>query len=146
MNNSKEYCCLQSETVISLTVLYGCQTRSVIPREEHNVRPFQNEIPRRTSGLEKEVWKQDVGEKRAIRSFVCTLIHTDRVIDVILAPKKLGDGQSPNIFNAVTASCYFMYHQIQRSIILCSRCRLQLCVVSGSDNKQRLFPNTALTN
>ena len=40
---------------------------------------------------------------------------------------------------------YFTYHQVYHSTILCSAHALYLCVLCGSQNKQRLFPYTALT-
>jgi hypothetical protein len=34
-------------TVILLVVLYGCEAWSVTPREEHNLRAFENRVLRR---------------------------------------------------------------------------------------------------
>jgi hypothetical protein len=43
----------------------------------------------------------------------------------------------------VPHSCYYMYHQVQHSQILRSAHTVYLC---GSENKQRLFPYTTLTD
>jgi len=42
-------------------------------------------------------------------------------------------------------SGYIMYHQARHSQILRSAHTVYLCVLCGSQNKQRLFPYTALT-
>jgi hypothetical protein len=42
-------------------------------------------------------------------------------------------------------SGHYIYHQVQQSQILRSAHTLYLCVLCGSENKQRLFPYTALT-
>ena len=46
----------------------------------------------------------------------------------------------------VPYSDHYMYRQIQRSAILRSAHTVYLCVLCGSENKQRLFPYTALTD
>jgi hypothetical protein len=43
-------------------------------------------------------------------------------------------------------SGYFIYHQVQRSQILQSAYTVYLCVLCGSENKQRLFLYTTLTD
>jgi hypothetical protein len=43
-------------------------------------------------------------------------------------------------------SGYYVYHQVQRSQILRSAHTVYLCVLCGSQNKQRLFRYTALTD
>jgi hypothetical protein len=40
----------------------------------------------------------------------------------------------------------YMYHQVEHSSILPSAHTLYLCVLCGSQNKQRLFPYTAVTD
>jgi hypothetical protein len=40
----------------------------------------------------------------------------------------------------------YVYHQVQLSTILRSAHTVYLCVLCGSENKQRLFPYTALTD
>ena len=49
------------------------------------------------------------------------------------------------LFNPLRPSGYFMYHQfnIHYSTFFHTAC---LCVLCGSENKQRLFPYTALTD
>ena len=42
-------------------------------------------------------------------------------------------------------SCHYMYHHVQYSTILRSAHTVYLCVLCGSENKQRLFPYTTLT-
>ena len=41
---------------------------------------------------------------------------------------------------------YFMNHQLQHLEIQCSAHTVYLCVLCGCQNKQRLFPHTALTD
>jgi hypothetical protein len=43
------------------------------------------------------------------------------------------------------ASTHFTYHQVLRIKTLCSALTVYLRVLYGSQNKQRLFPYTALT-
>ena len=43
-------------------------------------------------------------------------------------------------------SLYYMYHPVEHSTILRSAHTVYLCVLCGSENKQRLFPYTALTD
>jgi hypothetical protein len=50
------------------------------------------------------------------------------------------------MLNPLKAAGYFMYHQAYRQTILRSAHRVYLCVLCGSQNKQRLFPYTALTD
>jgi hypothetical protein len=61
------------KTIISLTVLYGCETWSLTLREEHRLRVFDNRLLRRIFGSKRH----DVtGEWRKLnkRSFItCTL-------------------------------------------------------------------------
>jgi len=49
-------------------------------------------------------------------------------------------------FNPLKPSGYYMYHQVLHSAILPSAHTAYLCVLCGSENKQRLFPYTALTD
>ena len=48
--------------------------------------------------------------------------------------------------NTVKPSGHFVYNQLQHSAILRSAHTVYLCVLCGSENKQRLFPCTALTD
>ena len=50
------------------------------------------------------------------------------------------------IFNTLKSSGYYMYHQFNFKQIVLSAHTVYLCVLSGSQNKQRLFPYTALTD
>ena len=47
--------------------------------------------------------------------------------------------------NPLWLSGYFMYHHFHHSTILRSAHTVYLCVLYGSQNKQRLFPYTTLT-
>jgi hypothetical protein len=50
------------------------------------------------------------------------------------------------IFNTLKSSGYYMYHQFKVKQILLSAHTVYLCVLCGSQNKQRIFfPYTALT-
>jgi hypothetical protein len=42
------------KTVISLVVLYGCETWSLTLREEHRLRVFENRVLRRIFGPKRE--------------------------------------------------------------------------------------------
>jgi hypothetical protein len=42
------------KTIILLVVLYGCETWSLILREEHRLRVFENKGLRRIFGLKKD--------------------------------------------------------------------------------------------
>jgi hypothetical protein len=50
-----------------------------------------------------------------------------------------------NITNPLKPSGHYMYHLLWHTKILHSAHRVYLCVSYGSHNKQRLFPQTALT-
>jgi hypothetical protein len=55
-------------TIILPVVLYGCETWSLILREEHRLRVFENRVLRRIFGLKK------AGENCITRScIICTL-------------------------------------------------------------------------
>jgi hypothetical protein len=43
------------KTVILSVVLYGCKTRSLILREEHRLRVFENRVLKRVFGLKRNV-------------------------------------------------------------------------------------------
>jgi hypothetical protein len=47
------------KTIILLVVLYGCETRSVILREEHRRRVFENRVLRRIFGPKRDEVKGD---------------------------------------------------------------------------------------
>jgi hypothetical protein len=49
------------------------------------------------------------------------------------------------VFKRLMTCMYFTYRQFQHSQILCSAHTVDLCVLYGSQNKQRLFPYTTLT-
>jgi hypothetical protein len=49
-------------------------------------------------------------------------------------------------FNFLKQSGYFAYKQVEHSLILYSAHTVYLCVLCGSENKQRLFHCTALTD
>ena len=53
---------------------------------------------------------------------------------------------SKPISNPLKPSGYYMYRQLLHSIILRSAHTVYLCVLCGSQNKQRLFSYTALTD
>jgi hypothetical protein len=61
------------QNIILPVVLYGCETWSVILREEHRLRVFENRVLRRIFGpTRNEV--REVGENCIMRSFItCTL-------------------------------------------------------------------------
>jgi hypothetical protein len=42
------------ETIILLVVLYGCETWSLILREEHRLKIFENRVLRRIFGLKRD--------------------------------------------------------------------------------------------
>jgi hypothetical protein len=42
------------KTIILPVVLYGCETWSLAVREEHKLRVFENRVPRRIFGLERD--------------------------------------------------------------------------------------------
>jgi hypothetical protein len=42
------------KSIISPVVLYGCETWSVMLREEHRLRVFENRVLRRISGLKRD--------------------------------------------------------------------------------------------
>ena len=50
-----------------------------------------------------------------------------------------------HFLNLLKPKTYFIYHQLKYSEILCSAHTVYLCVLCGSQNKQRLFLYTALT-
>ena len=50
------------------------------------------------------------------------------------------------LLNPLKLSGYIMYHHVQHTKILRSAHTVYLCVLYGSQNKQRLFPYTALTD
>jgi hypothetical protein len=52
----------------------------------------------------------------------------------------------PWLFVILKISGCFKYHQAYRQTILRSAHTLYLCVLCGSQNKQRLYPYTALTS
>jgi hypothetical protein len=49
------------------------------------------------------------------------------------------------VLNPSQPNCHCMYHLVQHSKILCSAHTVYLCVLCGSQNKQRLLPYKALT-
>jgi len=49
------------------------------------------------------------------------------------------------LLKPVKLNGHYMYHKVQHSKILLSAHTLYLCVLCGSENKQPLFPYTALT-
>jgi hypothetical protein len=61
--------------VILPVVLYGCDTWSLILREEHRLRVFENRVLRRIFGPKRDevtgVWKNNI-----MRNFItCTLVQ-----------------------------------------------------------------------
>jgi hypothetical protein len=53
------------KTIISPVVLYGCETRSLILREEHRLRVFENRVLRRIFGPKRD---EVTGEWRKLRN------------------------------------------------------------------------------
>jgi hypothetical protein len=58
------YCCLKTKiriykTVIFPVVLYGCETWSLILREEHRLKVFENRVLRRIFGPKQDEMKGD---------------------------------------------------------------------------------------
>ena len=51
----------------------------------------------------------------------------------------------PILYSLKPSSC-FVHHQVEHSVMLRSVHTVYLCVLCGSQNKQRLFPYTALTD
>jgi hypothetical protein len=58
---------------INLPVLYGCNTWSLKPREEHGLRVFVNRVLRRIFGYKRK-W-QEAGEHCVMRSFISCTLH-----------------------------------------------------------------------
>ena len=50
------------------------------------------------------------------------------------------------VFKLLKPNTYSTYRQLLHSEIVCSAHTMYLCVLCGSENKQRLFPYTALTD
>jgi hypothetical protein len=65
--------------------LYGCETRSATPSEEHRSKLLENRLLRRTFGPKLEE-RQEAGEDCIMRSFIICTIHQN-IIRVIRARK-----------------------------------------------------------
>jgi hypothetical protein len=60
------------KTIILPVVLYGCETWSLILREEHRLRVFENRVVRRVFGPKRDEVTGD-GESCTMRNFIiCT--------------------------------------------------------------------------
>jgi hypothetical protein len=57
------------KTTILFVVLYGCETWSLTPREEHRLRISENRMLRRIFGPQGEKW-QDDGENCIMKRFI----------------------------------------------------------------------------
>jgi hypothetical protein len=55
------------------------------------------------------------------------------------------EGEVQNLYH-LNPLGYYMYHQGKHSAILRSAHTVYLCVLCGSENKEQLFPYTALTD
>ena len=71
---------------------------------------------------------------------VCSEIHTKRINTVC--------GQNVKLLNVnpLKPSGHYMYHQFNIQQLYVLPTQLYLCVLCGSQNKQRLFPYTTLTD
>jgi len=77
------------------------------------------------------MFETQIDDKKIRQKFVCKLVNNILVI---------------NHFSPSNPCRHYMYYQVYHSQTLRSAHTLYLCVLYGSQNKQRLFPYTTLTD
>jgi hypothetical protein len=78
--------------------------------------------------------------------FIYLLPPTIQIVTVPTADKHSRKNCAHVTFNTLQLGCYCMYRQVLRYKIVRSAHTVYLCVLCGSENKQRLFLYTALTD
>ena len=72
-------------TIILLVVLYGCETRSLILREEHRLREFENRVQRRIFGPKRD---EITGKWRKPHNEELNDLYSSPIIQVIKERRK----------------------------------------------------------
>ena len=83
-----------------------------------------------------------VWEKRSVTS----VLKTGGTYSYHCTSRSSGTVAATNSTLPQNSNGHYIYHQVQHSAILRSVHTVNLCVLCGSENKQRLFPYTALTD
>jgi hypothetical protein len=80
------------ETIIFLVILYGCETWSLILREEYRLRVFENKVLRRIFGPERD---EVTGERRKLHNEELRDLYSSPSLDRIIEDE-VGGPCSPN--------------------------------------------------
>jgi hypothetical protein len=106
--------------------------------DSYKKKPFDSKR-RSTRSFRLRRYKQDCLPRLKQTWSKCTAPDT---IEKHPLPRSL----SKSFFNNLKPSGLFAYRQVEQSTILRSAHTMYLCVLCGSENKQPLFPYTALTD